>query len=128
MSRKKLFSGLVLLVLVLVVLSVAHARIKIKDPSGSDYQCDETATDPYCVCMSTIGDERFCGASKTDPDGTTTSWGTRCTDAECSGETTCSNGTKVSCKGEFKAYADETGVRCIDTGSDPGNLVSCPEE
>lgn len=40
-------------------------------------------------------------------------------------ETHCPNGEVKECEGEFKAYADESGVRCIDTQGDPGSRDFC---
>lgn len=124
MSWKWVVLGVAVVVVVVGAFTILDARFKIDGKNNTEYDCTDNASDPYCACMSTIGDEQWCGASKSDDDGEQT-WGTDCTESTCVAVTTCENGTTLSCDGEFRAFADESGVRCLDTGSDPGNSIYC---
>ena len=111
----------------LIVIAFIVVEARTKSPAGwSEYYCP-TNTDPVCECISRIGDEEACTGKKTtqDPEGgggETTNWGTECnTNARlCVGWTTCPDGTRLQCLGEFTAQADEAGVRCTDTGGSGG--------
>lgn len=118
MSKKWMLVMVASLALIFIALASINAMIKTDVHGSSEYNCSEAAAnDPYCACMSAIGDERWCGASRTDSDGGgTTQWSTECIDGTCYGLTDCANGAQLSCTGEFEAHADETGVRCTDSG------------
>lgn len=115
----------VVLLLVIAIFVLVEARMKSPYNGGSEYDCVGGAwDDPVCVCIRVIGDEGACTGKKTTPeDGgeeTVVSWGTECkTDAAlCVAWTVCEDGTRLQCLGEYKASADEAGVRCLDSGSD----------
>ncbi len=127
MPLRRVAVALAVLALVFVAFAAVNAMIKTDVHGTNDYDCTDNATDPYCACMSTIGDERWCAASKDNDDGGDQTWGTECSDSDCAGVTNCPNGTQVSCSGEYRAFADEAGVRCQDTGSDPGTTRYCPD-
>ena len=115
--RNFLVVGVLTLVLAFAVYAVLEAMIKVDGRTGEKYYCDEDNTDPYCACMSAIGEEEWCHGNKNGGDEETgVSWGSGCIDELCTAWTTCADGERVECTGEYKAQADEAGVRCLDTG------------
>lgn len=124
--------GVVVVVAALLVIAwmAANAMIRVDGRDPNEYECDGTTYgDNYCECMRLIGDERYCGASKTEPDGGTTSWNAGCTEDWCTATVHCSDGeTVLSCSGEYSAQADEAGVICKDVyDSSLATTDYCPE-
>lgn len=118
MSRNRILSLLVVSLALIAVFGIVEAMIKVDGRTGDEYVCSGS-TDPYCLCMAQIGDTGICNAQKTDTEGTTTSWGTRCDEPDlCKAWIQCPNGTTKECVGEYEVKADDAGISCQDTGDD----------
>lgn len=125
MKKRRILIALVAATVLVGLLAVLDARIKV-DGRDPEYNCTN-ATDPYCSCLSIIGDESWCSGFKDDPNEGTSNWGTDCSGDLCKAFINCTDGSRETCEGEYRAQADEEGVRCQDTWSDPGDSAYCPD-
>lgn len=126
MKMRTVVGFLVVALVLMVSVALIHARYQVDD-KDSEYDCDQFSTDPLCACESIIGDEDWCSGLKNPGGDDYQSWGTGCIEEGlCHAHTNCEDGSRVECDGEFKVQADEAGVRCYDTGSDPGTWDYCP--